>query len=128
MVGGPSRSRTSKPMSRRTRESMAGKLRRNAPLFAALGDDTRLTLLVKLGDGQLLSITRLTEGSTFTRQAITKHLRILEDAGLVRGVRRGRESLFQLEIKSLGEARDALDTISRQWDHALARLKSFVED
>ena len=107
---------------------MAGKLRRNAPLFAALGDDTRLTLLVKLGDGQLLSITRLTEGSTFTRQAITKHLRILEDAGLVRGVRRGRESLFQLEIKSLGEARDALDTISRQWDHALARLKSFVED
>ena len=107
---------------------MAGKLRRNAPLFAALGDDTRLTLLVKLGDGQLLSITRLTEGSTFTRQAITKHLRILEDAGLVRGVRRGRESLFQLETKSLGEARDALDTISRQWDHALARLKSFVED
>ena len=128
MVGGPSRSRTSKPMSRKTREGMAGKLRRNASLFAALGDDTRMTLLVKLGDGQLLSITRLTEGSTLTRQAITKHLRILEDAGLVRGVRRGRESLFQLEPKSLGEARDVLDNISRQWDQALARLESFVED
>jgi len=128
MVGGPSRSKTSKPMSRRTRDDMAGKLRRNAPLFAALGDDTRLTLLVKLGDGQLLSITRLTEGSTLTRQAITKHLRILEDAGLVRGVRRGREKLFQLEAASLSGARDALDSISRQWDQALAALKSFLED
>jgi len=107
---------------------MVGKLRRNVPLFAALGDETRLTLLMKLGHGPLLSITRLTEGSTLTRQAITKHLRILEDAGLVRGVRRGRESLFQLEPGSLGEARDALDSISRQWDHALARLRSFVED
>ncbi len=83
---------------------------------------------MKLGDGPLLSITWLTEGSTLTRQAITKHLRILEDAGLVRGVRRGRENLFQLEADSLRGARDALDSISRQWDQALARLKSFVED
>ena len=97
-------------------------------MFAALGDDTRLTLLVKLGDGQLLSITRLTAGSTLTRQAITKHLRILEVAGLVRGVRRGRENLFQLEPIPLREARDALESISRQWDQALDRLKSFVED
>lgn len=115
-------------MSRRTRKGVVGKLRRNAPLFAALGDETRLTLLMKLGDRPLLSITRLTAGSTFTRQAITKHLRILEDAGLVRGVRRGRENLFQLEPNPLREARDALESISRQWDHALAPLKSFVED
>ncbi len=115
-------------MSRRIHKSARAKLRRNAPLFAALGDDTRLTLLMKLGDGPLLSITRLTEGSTLTRQAITKHLRILEDAGLVRGVRRGRENLFRLEPKSLREARGSLDSISRQWDHALTRLKSFVED
>ena len=115
-------------MSRRTRKGVAVKLRRNAPLFAALGDETRLILLMKLGDGSLLSITRLTEGSRLTRQAITKHLRILEDAGVVRGVRRGRENLFQLEPNSLREARDALDSISRQWDHALARLKAFVED
>ncbi len=97
-------------------------------MFAALGDETRLTLLMKLGGRPLLSITRLTAGSRFTRQAITKHLRILEDASLVRGVRRGRENLFQLELSSLGEVRDALDSISRQWDHALARLQSFVED
>lgn len=115
-------------MSRRTRKLVAGELRPNAPRFAALGDATRLTLLMKLGDGPLLSITRLTEGSTLTRQAITKHLRVLEKAGLVRGVRRGRENLFQLEPNSLKEARDALDSISRQWDQALGRLKSFVEE
>lgn len=96
-------------------------------MFAALGDKTRLTLLVKLGDGSSHSITQLAERATISRQAITKHLRIMEDAGLVRGVRRGRETLFQLDPKSLGEARDVLDNISRQWDQALARLKSFVE-
>lgn len=115
-------------MSPTTRRGVVAKLRRSVPLFAALGDKTRLTLLMKIGDGPLLSITRLTEGSTLTRQAITKHLRILEHAGLVRGVRRGRENLFQLEPQSLRQAREALDGISRQWDHALARLKSFVED
>lgn len=97
-------------------------------MFAALGDETRLTLLLKLGDGELLSITRLAAGSAVTRQAITKHLRVLEGVGLVRGVRRGRENLFQLKPKSLREARDALDSISRQWDLALSRLKSLVED
>lgn len=108
--------------------SAARKLRRNAPIFAALGDETRLTLVTKLCGGSLLSIARLTEGSTLTRQAITKHLRVLQDAGLVRGVRRGRENLFELEPEPLDEARRALDVISRQWDQALARLKSFVED
>lgn len=115
-------------MSQTSRKGVIGKLRRNAPLFAALGDETRLTLLMKLGDGALLSITRLTEGSALTRQAITKHLRILEEAGLVKGVRCGRESLFQLEPNSLKKAQEALDGISRQWDEALARLKSFVEN
>ncbi len=106
---------------------MAEMLHRKAPLFAALGDETRLTLLMKLGDGRLLSITRLAEDSTLTRQAVTKHLRVLEEAGLVRGVRRGRENLFQLEPESLTTAREALDRISRQWDLALARLKTIVE-
>lgn len=115
-------------MSRKIHNRSRGRLRRNAPLFAALGDDTRLIILMKLGDGSRLSITRLSEGSTLTRQAITKYLRVLEDAGLVRGVRRGRENLFQLEPDSLKEVRDALDSISEQWDQALARLKSFVED
>ena len=88
----------------------------------------RLTLLTRLSEGSQCSITQLAEGSTITRQAITKHLRVLEGAGLVRGVRRGRESLFQFEPKPLEEARDSLDVIARQWDDALARLKSFVED
>jgi DNA-binding transcriptional ArsR family regulator len=99
----------------------------SAPVFAALGDKTRLTLLAKLGGGTPFSIARLTRGSALTRQAITKHLRVLQDARLVRGVRRGRENLFELEPKRLDEARRALDGISRQWDQALARLKAFVE-
>lgn len=114
-------------MSRRTRSGVHRKLRQNALVFAALADETRLTLLLRLGEGPLLSITRLTEGSTISRQAVTKHLRILEDAGLVRGERRGREKLFQVDPNSLAEARDALDAISRQWDQALTRLRAFVE-
>ena len=114
-------------MSPASRESGVRDLRRNAPIFAALGDATRLKLLTKLSRGSRVSIARLTEGSTLTRQAITKHLRVLRDAGLVRGVRRGRENLFELEPEPLDEARRALDVISRQWDQVLARLKSFVE-
>jgi|SRR2546425_8398204 len=114
-------------MSPASRESGVRDLRRNAPIFAALGDETRLKLVKKLSGGSRVSIARLTEGSTLTRQAITKHLRVLRDAGLVRGVRRGREYLFELEPEPLDEARRVLAGISRQWDVALARLKSFVE-
>ena len=102
-------------------------MRGSASVFAALGDETRLKLLAKLGGGTRFSIARLTKGSALTRQAITKHLRVLQDARLVRGVRRGRENLFELEPKRIEEARRALDGISRQWDQALARLKAFVE-
>jgi DNA-binding transcriptional ArsR family regulator len=101
---------------------------KSAPVFFALGDPTRLKLLTKLSDKSPSSIARLTEGSTLTRQAITKHLRVLQNVGLIRGVRRGRENLFELEPESLDEARRALDRISQQWDVALARLKSFVEE
>ncbi|CAG0959941.1 HTH-type transcriptional regulator [Phycisphaerales bacterium] len=99
-----------------------------APVFAALGDRTRLSLLTTLGQGAPQSIARLTKGSSLTRQAITKHLRVLENAGMVRGVRHGRETLFELDPAPLEAARRALDDISRQWDHALARLKSFLEE
>jgi len=115
-------------MSPTSREAGVRELRRNAPIFAALGDATRLTLVTKLSGGSRFSIARLRKGSTLTRQAITKHLKVLQDAGLVRGVRRGRENLFELEPEPLDEARRALDGISRQWDEALARLKSFVEE
>jgi hypothetical protein len=74
-----------------------------------------------------MSITRLTEGSRVTRQAIAKHLRVMEGSGLVRSTRHGRESVWQLDRRRLEEARGYLDTISRQWDSALARLREFVE-
>ncbi len=74
-----------------------------------------------------MSITRLTEGTTLTRQAITKHLRVMEQAGLVRCTRSGREALWQMEQRRLEEARRFLAIISKQWDDALARLQRFVE-
>jgi DNA-binding transcriptional ArsR family regulator len=97
-----------------------------APVFAALGDEIRLRLLARLSQGPL-SISGLTAGTGITRQGVTKHLRVLAGAGLVRGSRRGKESLWQLELKRLEEARRSLDLISRQWDVALGKLKMFVE-
>jgi DNA-binding transcriptional ArsR family regulator len=98
-----------------------------APLFAALGDETRLGLLVRLSSGGPGSIARLSAKSPVSRQAITKHLEVLCEAGLVRSSRRGRERIWELEPKRLADAREYLDRISRQWDDALDRLKAFVE-
>ena len=99
----------------------------SAAIFAALGDETRLGLVSRLCDEGPLSIARLTGGFDITRQAITKHLRVMEDAGLVRRTQIGRESLWQIEQQRLAEARQYLQQISAQWDVALARLKRFVE-
>ena len=100
----------------------------NASIFAALGDATRLSLLGKLSDGEPQSISRLASGTSLTRQGITKHLRVLEGAGIVRSVRIGRESQFKLEPKPIAEAQRYLAEVSRQWDQALGRLKAMVED
>ncbi len=102
-------------------------LRRHAPVFAALSDETRLSLLATLSAGVPCSISRLTADSKMSRQAVTKHLRVLESAGLVRGETAGRERRFELEPKPLGEVRDYLDRVSKQWDEALTRLKKLVE-
>src|SRR5262245_27582139 len=110
------------------RKSRAPGPERAGPLFAALGDETRLALVERLSAGGPQSITRLTEGSAVTRQAITKHLGVLAGAGLVRGVRRGRERIWDLDPARLEEARRFLDRISRCWDEALGRLKRFVEE
>ena len=101
--------------------------RASAPLFAALGDDTRLELVARLCLGEPLSITQLAAGASVTRQAITKHLHVLADAGLVRGARRGREQLWELEPQQLQQARRCLEQIASQWENALERLKDFVE-
>src|SRR5690349_20760168 len=101
--------------------------RNSAAIFAALGDETRLALIGTLSAGEPQSISRLAHGSKLTRQSITKHLRVLEGAGMVQSVRAGRENLFELRPKPLRDAQSYLARVSGQWDDALARLKSFVE-
>jgi DNA-binding transcriptional ArsR family regulator len=115
-------------MSGKNRSRTARKRRSQAPVFAALGDETRLLLVAKLCQGQPHSIVQLTQGSRLTRQAITKHLRVLEDVGIVHGVRAGRESLFEFDPKPIEAMKEYLDLVSERWDQALASLKSFVED
>src|SRR5690348_13320768 len=115
-------------MSRRIPSPAQARRRSQAPVFAALGDDTRLALVSRLCNGQPHSISQLTRGTKLTRQAITKHLRVLEGVGMVRGVRSGRESLFQFNPRPVLELKDYLDLVSAQWDAALARLQSFVEE
>ena len=99
----------------------------SAHLFAALGEETRLRIVFRLCDGPL-SISKLTTGSRVTRQAIAKHLRVLEEAHLVHSTRRGRERILQLNRTRLEDARRYLDLISKQWDGALGRLRDLVED
>jgi len=106
---------------------MGGNTGGSALLFAALGDRTRLWLVARLCDSGPMSIASLTVGSRVTRQAIRKHLQVLEEAGVVRGRRRGRERIWRLERRRLYEAQRYLDLISRQWDAALGRLRDLVE-
>ncbi len=115
-------------MSRRSLKRTSAGPRAHAPVFAALGDETRLALVSKLADGQPQSITQLTAGSKLTRQAITKHLRVLQRAGVVRCNRQGRESRFEFAPQPVDDIRQYLDQVSRRWDQALSRLKAFVED
>jgi DNA-binding transcriptional ArsR family regulator len=99
----------------------------SAALFAALGDETRLKLVAVLCAGGAMSIAQLTSGTEITRQAVTKHLQVLADAGLVRDVKVGRERLWEFEPTQLDEARRSLERIAQQWDRALAKLKQAVE-
>jgi DNA-binding transcriptional ArsR family regulator len=98
-----------------------------APVFAALADATRLSLLSRLRDGRPRSLVQLTDGLGLTRQGVSKHLRVLEDAGMVSSRRIGRESRFVFEPRGIEQARSYLERASRQWDRALARLQAFVE-
>lgn len=100
----------------------------SVPVFAVLGDETRLRVVTRLSEEGPLSIARLTEGTEVSRQAVTKHLRVLEDAGLVRGDREGRENVYRLEPRRLVQARQWLDVISDEWDARLDRLRAFVEE
>jgi DNA-binding transcriptional ArsR family regulator len=115
-------------MSRKPRRSMAARPQAQAQVFAALGDETRLSLVAKLCGGRPCSISQLTKGSKLTRQAITKHLRVLESVGIVHSARRGRRSLFEFDPDPIGELNQYLNFVSERWDRTLSRLKSFVEE
>lgn len=114
-------------MSRKT-GSVGPRRRTYAPIFAALGDETRLALVGKLSEGQHRSIAQLTQGTRLTRQAVTKHLRVLERAKIVHSVRAGRENLFEFDPAPIREVKEYADLVSAQWDETLARLKAFVEE
>lgn len=115
-------------MSSKGRSRAAARVETQAPVFAALGHETRLSLVARLSRGRPCSISQLTEGSKLTRQAITKHLRVLESAGVVHSARAGRQSLFELDPRPIQGTREYLDLVSEQWDRTLSRLKSYVED
>lgn len=103
-------------------------LRDAAPLFAALGDETRLRLLTRLGRAGPQSISDLARDESVSRQAVTKHLQTLEAAGLARSRRHGRERVWRIQPARLGEAQRHLARISEQWDAAIERLRAMVED
>jgi len=114
-------------MSRLAPEGGGAKRRQHAAAFAALGDETRLSLVMALSAAEPRSIAQLTSGSRMTRQAITKHLRVLENAGIVHCLRSGRESRFAFDPAPINELKDYLARVSEQWDQVLGRLKSLVE-
>ncbi len=105
----------------------ATKRAKAAPIFTALGDETRLHIIARLCRDGPLAIVRLTDGSNVSRQAITKHLNALSSAGLVRSERTGRERIWKLETAQLAEAGRYLERVSQEWDEALDRLRAFVE-
>ncbi len=111
-----------------SRSAVASSLKAFSPVFAALGDETRLRLVTRLCEEGPLSITRLSAGLPVTRQAVTKHLGVMEEAGLISGVRLGRERVWQLEPRRLLVAHQTLELISRRWDERLERLRRLVED
>ena len=107
--------------------SAAARFSDEAPVFAALGENTRLSLVARLCAEGPLSISRLSEGAGVTRQAVTKHLNTLAQAGLIHGSRSGRERIWELETRRLQKARRCLEQISTQWDAAIGRLQVFIE-
>jgi DNA-binding transcriptional ArsR family regulator len=99
-----------------------------APLFDALGDPNRLRIVVRLCESGPSSTSQVTESVSVTRQAATKHLELLQAAGLVASSRRGRERIWTLQTRPLIDAGDYLTQLSRRWDAAIDRLRAYVED
>jgi DNA-binding transcriptional ArsR family regulator len=112
---------------RRSSSTAADKLVEAAPVFAALGDATRLRIVARLCLAGPQSIVRLTDGAKVTRQAVTKHLHALAEAGLVRSTREGRERIWEIDPQRLAVASRYLEQISKRWDETIERLRAFVE-
>lgn len=108
--------------------SATARLLAAAPVFAALGDETRLRIVDRLSHQGPMPVVELTEGTNMSRQAVSKHLGALQDAGLLRSARVGRQRIWELEPKGLDQVQRQLEKISRQWDEAIERLRAFVED
>lgn len=115
-------------MSRKFQRNSAALRKRQAPIFAALGDETRLAIVGKLSAGEPHSISELTDGTELTRQAVTKHLHVLEAVGMVRSIKAGRENLYQFNPKPIEEIKTYLQLVSEEWDRTIDRLRAFVED
>src|SRR5439155_22921068 len=98
------------------------------PIFAALADPMRRSLLVNLAENSPKTATQLAEDYPITRQAILKHLNILEDAGLVAVHQKGREKRYTLTPEPLDDLEKWLKDISAKWDERLLRLKTLLED
>jgi DNA-binding transcriptional ArsR family regulator len=115
-------------MSRLTKKAAKpAPLEKSVPVFAALGDETRLKIIAALCVGGVMSISQLTAGTELTRQAVTKHLAVLHHVGLVRDAKVGRERQWEFEPNRLDDARRSLEMIASQWDRALERLRAAVE-
>ena len=99
-----------------------------AHTFAALGDETRLSLIARLCRVTQQSISQLAAGTNLTRQAVTKHLQILERVGLVRSVRKGRETLFEFDATPIETMTQYLDLVSGQWERKLTDLQTFLDE
>lgn len=108
-------------------KQLDSKLAKSAPVFAALGDELRLRIIARLVTGGPQSITALTRRENVTRQAVTKHLHVLEGAGLLCRTRQGREQQWAVDLKPMDDARRCLTEIAAQWDNILGSLKHFIE-
>ena len=103
-------------------------IQRQAEIFSVLGDRTRLRLVTSLMEGQIRSISDLSSDFEVSRQAVTKHLKLLQSVGVLIDEKAGRETRYRLNVEPLIETREMIESIENQWAQNLGRLKSFVEN
>ena len=98
------------------------------PIFHALGDDTRLSIVGQLSDGSMRRVSDIAQAFDMSRPGVSKHLAILENADLLEMEWRGREKYYRLQPKTLEKARGWIDRHERLWNAALDDVAAFLED